>query len=167
MVHLRLLPQTWQVELSSIFLRMNSSTWRTVASPDTRTYRRSSGWSGTTTGLGLKCRCHLTYWGHSIDHLLTVQKSGSNIVSKHALATWRYYSVFVWGYYLVVVNAFFGSKERKKEEKKMSMDTCRWILSAASIACNTGEPSTGGSRNDDPTARHHGPSCAAPIHSLR
>lgn len=35
---------TWQVGLSSIFLLMKSSTWRMVASPDTRTNRRSRGY---------------------------------------------------------------------------------------------------------------------------
>lgn len=37
---------TWQVGLSSIFLLMKSSTWRMVASPDTRTYRLSNGYTG-------------------------------------------------------------------------------------------------------------------------
>lgn len=46
-VNVKLLPLTWQVGLSSIFLLMKSSTWRTVASPDTRTYRLSKGWPGT------------------------------------------------------------------------------------------------------------------------
>lgn len=37
---------TWQVGLSSIFFLMKSSTWRTVASPDTRTYGLSNGLKG-------------------------------------------------------------------------------------------------------------------------